>query len=140
MIAYLDTSAIVPLLVDEVGTERARAHWLAADRLVTIRLAHVEARAALAQAMRSGRITAAQHRSSVSKLPPLFDQVEFVEVDEALVRIAGDVAEARALHAYDAVHLAAALRAHDPDLVFVAGDAALLAAAAEEGLMTGPTS
>ena len=49
---------------------------------------------------------------------------------------AGALAESRRLRGYDAVHLAAALRAQDPDLVLVAGDRALLDAAAAEGLAT----
>jgi predicted nucleic acid-binding protein len=140
LIAYFDTSAIVPLLIDEAGTERARAQWLGADRLVTIRLALVEARAAVAQAVRSGRITRAEHRRFVSDLPGLLEQVEFVDVDDALVRTAADIAEARSLRAYDAVHLAAAVGVGGSDLVVVAGDGALLVAATDEGLMTVPTS
>jgi predicted nucleic acid-binding protein len=134
VIAYFDTSAIVPLLFDELGTERCRELWLAADRLVTTRLARVEARAALAQAERSGRISRAHLRSSSRDLGVLLDQVEFVEVDDGLTRTAGDLAEAQALRAYDAVHLAAADEAGDSDLVVVAGDQALLAAARSIGL------
>lgn len=140
MIAYFDTSAIVPLLIDEAGTERARGQWLAADRLVTVRLSHVEARAALAQAVRTGRITPAQHRTAVAELPRLFEQVELVDIDDELAQRAGDVAEARSLRADDAVHLAAALSVRDPELVVVSGDAALLTAAATEGLTTASTS
>ncbi|MGH9189910.1 MAG: hypothetical protein ACRD0Q_07760 [Acidimicrobiales bacterium] len=40
------------------------------------------------------------------------------------------------LRGYDAVHLAAADRLRDPDLVVVAGDAALLSAAEAEGMAT----
>jgi predicted nucleic acid-binding protein len=134
VIAYFDTSAIVPLLIDELGTERCQELWLTADRLVTTRLARVEARAALAQAERSGRISRAHLRSSSRDLGALLDQVEFVEVDDVLTRTAGDLAEAQALRAYDAVHLAAADEARDPDLVVVAGDQALLAAARSIGL------
>jgi predicted nucleic acid-binding protein len=140
LIAYFDTSAVVPLLIDEAGTDRAQAQWLTGDRLVTIRLALVEARAALAQAVRSGRITRAEHRRFVSALPELLEQVEFVEVDDSLVRTAADIAETRSLRAYDAVHLAAAVGVGGPHLVVVAGDGALLAAATDEGLMTVPTS
>ncbi len=140
MIAYFDTSAIVPLLIDEAGTERSRSHWLGADRLFTVRIAHVEARAALAQAARGGRVASAQLRRAVSALPALFEQVEAIEVDDELVRRAGDLAETRALRANDAVHLAAALRVQDLDLVLVAGEALLLTAAASEGLATAVTS
>lgn len=139
MIAYFDTSAIVPLVIDEPGSELARAHWLGAHRLVTVRLALVEARAALAQARRGRRITETQHRAAVDELPDLFEQVELVDIDETLVARAGTIAEDRALRAYDAVHLAAALTIDEPRLVVVAGDVALLGAATAEGLATART-
>lgn len=140
MIAYFDTSAIVPLLIDESGSERARHHWLSADRLFTVRLTLVEARAALAQASRTVRLSQAQQRSAVSALPALFEQVGFIEVDDDVVRTAAELAETRALRAYDAVHLAAALRVEHPELVLVTGDGALLTAAAREGLPAGNIS
>lgn len=136
MIAYFDTSAIVPLLVDEPGSGAAGEMWDRAVLLVTVRLALVEARAALAQAARARRISGAQHRSSVRELDGLLAQAHVVEVDEDLVRLAGDLAERHDLRAYDAVHLAAALTAADDDLVLVAGDRALVTAAAAAGLAT----
>ena len=51
------------------------------------------------------------------------------------VRQATELAEAQALRAYDAVHLAAALQVIEPDLVLVAGDRALLTAAESVGVM-----
>ncbi|MEA2717511.1 MAG: uncharacterized protein QOI99_1828 [Actinomycetota bacterium] len=134
MIAYFDTSAIVPLLVEEQGTTAARDIWLAADRLVSVRLAYVEARAALAQAARVGRISPEQLRSSTAELDGLLVQLDLVAVDDALVRPAGDLTESQGLRAYDAIHLAAALQLIGDDLVLVAGDRALLAAAASLGL------
>ena len=134
MIAYFDTSAIVPLLVDEDGTIAARDIWLSADSLVSVRLARVEARAALAQAFRTGRIASEHLRSSTRELEGLFAQLQVIEVDDALVHQAGDLAELQALRAYDAVHLAAALQVIEAELVLVAGDQALLAAAQSVGL------
>lgn len=135
MIAYFDTSAIVPLLVDEGGTIAAQEIWLGADRLASIRLARVEARAALAQAARAARISAEHLRSSTQDLEGLFVQLDLADVDDTLVRQAAELAQAQALRAYDAVHLAAALQVAEPDLVLVAGDRALLAAAESVGLM-----
>lgn len=134
MIAYFDTSAIVPLLVDEAGTRVAGELWDSAGRIVTARLALVEARAALAQATRLRRITAPQRRSAVRALDSLFGQVDLVDIDDDLVRDASELAEHQALRAYDAVHLAAARRIADGDLVMVAGDRALLDAASAVGL------
>lgn len=134
MIAYFDTSAIVPLLIDEVGTRTAGDIWDRADRLVSVPLAYVETRAALAQAARIDRISSTHLRSSVRDLEDLFGQIDMVEVDADLIREAGELAEDQGLRAYDSVHLAAARRVADLDLVLLAGDRALLAAAEALGM------
>lgn len=108
MIAYFDTSTLIKLLIDEVGTPEAAAIWDEPDTLVTVRVAHVEARAALAAARRQSRITAAVFRSAVTGLEVLWTQLSVVEVDEDLMRLAGDLATTHGLRGYDAVHLAAA--------------------------------
>jgi uncharacterized protein len=134
VIAYFDTSAVVPLLIAESGSARAETLWVGADRVVSVRLIYPETRAALAQAERLGRLTARQLRDAVTELDSLFEAIDLVEVDGALARRAGELAEVRLLRAYDAVHLAAADRVHDPDVVVVAGDGALLDAATAEGM------
>jgi uncharacterized protein len=138
VIAYFDSSAIVPLLVDETGTAAAGRIWDHADRVVSIRLARVETRAALAQATRLGRISPQQLRTSKHALDELAAQLDFVEIDEDLVDRASDLAEQLSLRAYDAVHLAAARRVLGQDLVFVAGEWALLAAARAIGINVAP--
>ena len=131
MIAYFDTSAVMPLLVAEVGSDRAAALWDGADRVASARLVYSEARVALAQAERLDRPTARQLREAVTEFESLFEEIELVEVDAVLARRAGDLAEVRQLRGFGAVHLAAADRVRDPDVVMVGGDGALLAAAAE---------
>jgi uncharacterized protein len=134
VIAYFDTSAVVPLLVAEPGSARAASLWDGADRIVSVRLIYPEARAALAQAERLGRLTARHLRDAVTEFDSLFEEIDLVEVDDALARRAGELAEARRLRGYDAVHLAAADRVRDPNVVVIAGDGALLDAAAAEGM------
>jgi predicted nucleic acid-binding protein len=134
VIAYFDTSAVVPLLIAESGSARAASLWAGADRVVSVRLIYPETRAALAQAERLGRLTARQLRDALAAFDSLFEEIDLVEVDDALARRAGELAEARQLRGYDAVHLAAADRVHDPDVVVVAGDGALLDAATAEGM------
>lgn len=140
MRAYFDTSALVPLLIDEPGTDAAGAAWDQAENVISVRLIYAEARAALAQAARAGRITSAHHVRAVQGLEELVEQMAFVEVDDALARVAGDLAQSHALRGYDAVHLASALRVGSPDVLLVAGDGALLAAAGAEGLATATTA
>ena len=134
MIAYFDTSAIVPLVVDEPGTEAAGTIGDRADRLISTRLARVEARAALARAARIGRLTSRQLLAAKPELDGLLDQLDLVDIDDELVRSAAELAEVHALRAYDAVHLAAAARLAADDVVVVAGDRALLTGAHAIGL------
>ena len=136
MIAYFDTSALVPLLIEEPGSGSASRLWDSADRVVSVRIVYPEARAALAQAQRLGRVTAQQLRSVVNDLERRCEQMDMFDVDDALARRAGDLAEQHSLRGYDAVHLAAAHRINDAELVVVAGDRPLLAAATADGLTT----
>jgi len=136
VIAYFDTSALVPLLVSEPGTERAVTLWDAAGHVVSSRLSYPEGRAALAQAHRLDRLTNRGLRDAVDALDACFEEIDLVEVDDGLARRAGQIAEVRALRGYDAVHLASALLIQDADLVMVSGDLALLAAARAEGMST----
>lgn len=134
MIAYLDTSAIIPLLLDETGSDVAGRLWDSADRVVSVRLLYVEARAALAQAQRLSRITSRQRTQLVGELDDLYAQLDRVEVDEPLVQHAGELAQEHGLRGYDAVHLAAAFRIAGAETVFVSGDQAQCGAAARLGL------
>ena len=122
MIAYFDTSALIPLVVDEPISGAAARLWNASDRVISVRLAYPEARAALARARGLGRISAAGLDTARRGLETLHEQLDHVELTAELARRAGDIAEAHALRGYDAVHLAGAERAIDPELVFVSSD------------------
>jgi predicted nucleic acid-binding protein len=134
VIAYFDTSAVVSLLVAEPGSDRAATLWDGADRVVSARLVYPEGRAALARAHRLGRLTTRQLRAAVGELDAKYGELDLVEVDDQLAHHAGQLAEVHGLRGYDSVHLAAADRVRDSELVVVAGDGALLAAATTEGM------
>ncbi|MCA1703791.1 MAG: type II toxin-antitoxin system VapC family toxin [Actinobacteria bacterium] len=140
MIAYFDTSAVLPLAVAEAGSARAATLWDGADRAVSVRLVYPEGRAALAQAQRLGRLTVRQLRAAVREFEARYQELDLVELDDVLARRAGHLAELHGLRGYDAVHLAAADRVRDLDLVVVAWDRALLTAAAAEGIATSSLS
>jgi uncharacterized protein len=140
VIAYFDTSALVPLLVDEPGSDRAARLWDVADNVVAVRLVYAEARAALAQAARQGRLSAADLTTAIDGLEDLYASLDLLEVDEHLVRRAGELAQHHALRGYDAVHLAAAERLRDDAAVLVAGDRGLCTAAGALGMAVADTS
>lgn len=139
MIAYFDTSAFVPLVIQEPGSEAAGRLWDEADHLISVRLIYAEARAALAQAERMGRVTRRQLPRLAGDADSLYAQIDRLDVDATLVRRAGELAQELTLRGYDAVHLAGAERLRDPELVLVAGDGPLLDAATELGLAVART-
>lgn len=133
MILYLDTSAFVPLLIDEPTSQTCGALWDVADRLVTTRLTYIEAAAALAAAQRLGRITSKEHDGGRERLTDLWPEFDVVELDEQLMVAAAQAAVARGswlvargLRGYDSVHYAAAVAVNDEYLVAAAGDGRLL--------------
>jgi predicted nucleic acid-binding protein len=133
VITYVDTSTLLKRLLDEAGSSEADVIWNTADVLASARTVVVEARAALAAAQRARRLSAAQHRVTKAELAQLLEELTMIEITDALIQQAADLAEAEALRGYDAVHLAAALTVHAS--VLTSADAALCDAAARRGLL-----
>ena len=139
MIVYFDTSSLVPLLVAEPASAPCRELWYIADVALTSRLGHVEAAAALAQAVRSGRVDESAHRLALARLDELWSSVAPVEIDMSLMRRASELAALHALRGYDAVHAASAELVADESTVAASGDRALLRAWRALGLSTSDT-
>lgn len=136
MIVYLDTSALVPLLVDEPTSANCRRLWDSADEAVTCRLTYVETAAALAQAQRLGRIAVAEHDAALLALDELWSELAIVEFDTDLMHRAAGAGARNALRGYDAVHCAAAELIADEQTVAASGDRALLDAWDRLGIAT----
>lgn len=137
MILYLDTSALVPLIIEEPSTRQCVTLWDAADRVFSHRIAYVETTAALGMAHRMQRIDDRDLGAGRSALDRLWGALDIVELGSELVGRAADLSIAHALRGYDAVHCAAAEQlANGQELVAAAGDARLLAAWRALGLNT----
>ncbi len=140
MIGYLDTSALVKLLVrDEDGSDLVRELIDALDIAVTSRISYPEARAALAAAARGGRLVASEHARSKRDLERAITSLTIVELEPRVALAAGEAAERFALRAGDAVHLASALVLTRGDTLVVTWDRALAAAASVAGLGVAPS-
>ena len=133
---YFDTSAIVPIVIDEPSSTVASRLWDEADRVVSSRLVYAEGRAALAMARRLDRIDERGLREAVEGFEGLHDQLDVIEVTEGIIREAGGLAEQLGLRGHDAVHLASARLVNDAETVLAAGDQSLLVAARAIGLAT----
>lgn len=140
MIVYVDTSALVPLLIDEPTSDACGELWDSADAITTTRLAYVEAVAALAMAERMGRISTREVSDGRAVLDELWPVVNVAELDDDLMARAAELALVHGLRGYDATHCAAAVVAGDSDLVAASGDQRLLAAWRSEGIAVRDTA
>lgn len=144
MLVYLDTSAFVPVFLEEPSSRLCREVFTKADALASSVLIQVESLAALGRARRMGRLTTGQLRRLVTVAGELLEQVSLVTATPALCAGAGRLALEHDLRGYDAVHLSVARSltrvdpAHRPgsDVLFASGDTALLRAARALGLGT----
>jgi predicted nucleic acid-binding protein len=139
VILYLDTSAFLKLYLDETGSRPVRNHVANAAAVFTHLITYAEMRAALARAVRMGRMAEADLRYQISRFEDDWLGLAVVDVDDALVRQAGRLAEQHDLRGYDSVHAAAAERIHEnipggSDFRIAAFDAALCAAVESLGM------
>jgi len=137
-LAYLDTSALVKLCVAEPGTDLVAAVWDGADLVATSRLADAEVRAVLASGRRAGVLDDDDARTATAAWQRLRLGLRLVETVPALLDEAARLVDVHPLRAADAVHLASALALRSPDLLVVAWDEHLAAAARAEGLTVLP--
>jgi predicted nucleic acid-binding protein len=135
MIAYLDTSSLVKLYVEEDGSDQVRQMVEEGQAVATAAVAYAEARAAFARLKRERYLTAADHRRICAALDADWERYVVVQITEPLCRRAGDLAERRALRGFDAIHLAAYLTlsaSGGVDVTFSSFDRSLNSAARAE--------
>lgn len=135
---YFDASAVVKLFLAEEGAAAARELWTAAQESITSRTTYPEVRAALAAARRDRRLSTTQLRNAVDRLEATLDALDVVELEEPVARLAGELAEARSLRGYDAIHLASALTRAQAAPVVATWDESLRRAALASGLRVAP--
>ena len=139
MIAYVDTSTLIKLLIAEPGSLEARRIWSEAQKLVSAKTVVVEAHAALGAARRAGRLDAKRFANATSSLRLIVDQIALIDISDTIVGYASSLAVSEALRGYDAIHLAAALLARVD--VLTSSDTDLCAAAQRNGLhVANPTA
>ena len=135
---FFDTSAAAKRYLREAGTDRVRE--IAAEHdLYVVRVTFVEITSAIERRFRKGEL-ARPHADVLLELVREHWANEYLpfELTPGLIEEAVDFVRQYGLRAYDAVQLAGAvrLRGFTDQAVFVCCDAALLAAAAAEGLAT----
>jgi len=141
VIVYLDTSAYVKLVLEEVDSRQVRGWFASATRAVSSVITYAETCAAFSRRDRDVHTTASRLTTWAASLDDRWRRTVSVPVDG---RSAGRLAIAHGLRGMDAVQLAAALtlrervltEASDAEVAFAAFDRRLLEAAEREGLTT----
>jgi len=135
VILYLDTSALVKLVVEERGSAAVDALVATTEYAVSSVIAYAECRSAIARAGHARRVDAA---AAVRSLDRVWDAVQTLDVDLRLSTRAGELASRHLLRGMDALHLASALEVVAPELpvAFATFDRALARAARAERLST----
>jgi predicted nucleic acid-binding protein len=141
-VRFWDTSAVVPLLLDEPKTARVRALYREDPTLLVWWGTVVECASALARREREGALGADVVTGALAYLDRLSAHWSEVEPSDDLRATARRLLRAHNLRAADALQLAAATRAADGDprtLSFVSLDERLAVAAQREGFaVVGP--
>ncbi len=122
--AYLDSSAIVKLVVAEAGTSVVEAHAARSRGLLTSRLAATEVARA---ARRQGQ------RRLLQQVDDVLESLVLLEVTAAILKRAAAL-NPPDLRTLDAIHLATALSLGITELDFLTFDRKLADAAAAHGL------
>ncbi|MGQ9554424.1 MAG: type II toxin-antitoxin system VapC family toxin [Anaerolineae bacterium] len=142
MMRYYDASALVKRYVEEPGSQEVR-HLMQLDRHpITGAASGAEVPAALARAMRAGRLQVSEAQSALAHFQRDWERSYLViPLNSVAARRAGELAWRHALRGYDSVHLAAALIASEifgSAVEVVSYDRELAQAAQAEGLAVRP--
>jgi len=137
-VRYWDSSALVPLLLDQPLTERARALYRQDSELVVWWGSPIECASAIARLHRDGQLTAAEEAQARTLLQSLKASWFEVQPGDAVREQALRILRLHPLRAADALQLAAAIEwaGSPPDGDFVTFDDRLAAAAQREGFHT----
>lgn len=138
MIVYLDTSDLVKLYVEEIGSEEIKGIILDATVVSTSKVAYAEARSAFARKQKEGGFSIAKLRKIVEDFNRDWESYFIIEITDGLIKIAGDIAEKHLLRGFDSIHLASAVILKckiKSEVYFSSNDAKLNQAARKEGII-----
>ena len=113
MILYLDATALIKLYVAEPGSGPLRQAVKNAAAVYSVDINYLEVRAALAEAARLGLLTDKAAQKAREDFEADWQAINVVVPDQALLRLAGDLAETHALGAKAGLNLAALQKISD---------------------------
>lgn len=135
-VTYLETSALLRVLLEQGEGEEILAHVNRADRLLTSRLTRIECERALLRLAIDRAATPEALSRVEQEMAALFDRMEVLEISAEIAELAGRIAPASPLRSLDAIHLATwqIARRLAPELDLLTADRRLAAAAGVEAV------
>jgi predicted nucleic acid-binding protein len=135
MIYFLDASALAKRYLVERGTDRIRQLFKRNPTIAIARISEVEVASALVRRMNAGDLDLEDTEAHLAALSHDLELFEVVEIRKPVITGARELVRVHGLRAYDAVQLAAALRARGGGaLTFLCADGELADAAEAEEL------
>jgi len=133
VIAYLDTSSLVKLYIEEDGSDAIAELCGVASVVATSVVGYAEARATFARRRRERLLGPSAHARAVRQLDADWGAFLAIEVTADLARAAGRLADRLGTRGFDAIHLASfehlLAHAEDNDVEFSSADVRLTRAA-----------
>ncbi|MBI3926340.1 MAG: type II toxin-antitoxin system VapC family toxin [Armatimonadetes bacterium] len=136
---FWDSSAIVPLFIEQAATERMRSQFAEDPQVLAWTMSDVEFRSAICRLLREGAIEGTGADTAMGEFRRFWSGVRVLSAVEPVKERAMRLLGVHALRAADSLQLAAALvAAYDrpSNLEFVALDLRLVEAARREGFVT----
>ncbi len=126
---FLETSALLRMLFQEEGAEKAEERIGTSTRLLASRLIRVEAERAILRFGLDHPREAKRLQDLQRELKAFWPKVDFIEITREVCDLAGRTAPESRLRTLDAIHLATfhRLREIDPSLEIVTFDKRILA-------------
>ncbi len=143
MIVYLDSSALVKLVVEETGSARVRTLVARAAIAATGQISRAEVAAALGKAIRVGLLDEAGATEALRAFRALWPDLVRLTLTEATLARAESLAWEHGLRGYDAVHLACAFHWQEcigERVTLATFDRQLADAGQRAGMLTWPRS
>ncbi len=138
MIIYLDTSDLVKLYAEEIGSERIRDIVHNATVISTSKIAYAEARAAFARKQKDDGFPIRALQKMVEDFNRDWEDYFIIEITDGLIKFAGDIAQKHLLRGFDSIHLASAINLKNKirtNVYFSSNDTKLNHAAEKEGIV-----
>jgi predicted nucleic acid-binding protein len=113
MILFVDAAALIKLYAAEPGSRHVRQAVHNAVGVYAVDFSYIEVRAALAEGVRQGLLMANAAKKARADFESDWQAIHVVEPDQALLRLASEIAETHGLAAKVAMQLAAMQKIRD---------------------------